>query len=120
MAWALWTSQFASMFRVNRRGIQVPVLIHGKLMDIDGYFLYPAEHLSGVFVKDRQVAHFVAGVDPVTKGREAQRRNVSPLIDVFPIWCKALDSMNTVLISLGTVFFYLAGFGHVIMKVTAA
>ncbi len=108
------------MFRVNRGGVQVTVLIHGKLMDIDCYFFYPAEHLTRFLVQDRQVAHFIAGVDPVAVSCEAQGRNVSPLIDVFSVRCETLDSMNTVFIGLGTVFFYLTGFGHVIMKVTAA
>ena len=108
------------MFWVNRSSVQIPVLIHGKLMDIDCDFLHPAEHLASVFVKDRQIAHFVAGINLVTRGGEAQWRNMSPLIDVFPIWRQALDSMNSVLIGLSAVGFYLPWLAHVIMKVAAA
>ena len=71
-------------------------------------------------MQDRQVAHFITGVDPVAVSGEAQGRNVSPLIDVFSVGCEALDSMNTVLIGLGAVRLYLTWFGHVLMKVTAA
>ena len=70
------------MLGVNRGGVKISVRVHGQLMDVYGDVLDPFEHVAGLLVEYGEIAHAIAGIDPLTVGHQAERHDVCPFVDV--------------------------------------
>ena len=108
----------AGMFRVHGCAIQVAVLVHRQLVNVYRYFFYPLQDFAGFLIEYRKVAHLVTCVNLVTVGGKAERGDVGPLVNVFTIRCQTLYAVHRAFFRLCSVWFDLAGYRHVVVKVS--